>query len=428
MSILWFINIIIICYQKNTLYFQKKSKNIKAENAFTLTTLAKKASKKYGNDKVINCTIGSLYDENENFFINKTVKSVYSNIEPISIFSYANGITGSTDYKNAIKEFTFGNELKKIKSYIDVTSTIGGTGAIFLALKMYSNNNDTILLPNYMWEAYIDLTLNSSSKYETYNMFKDDKFDINDLKTKINNVLKKQDKVIVVINDPAHNPTGYSMTDKEWNELILFLKSIDKKKKVILLNEISYLDYDYRGYDNTRKHFAFFDNLPSNILILIATSISKVLTSYGLRCGSLIAISKDKNIIEDFSSTSNRICRSTWSNIPKGSMEMFVKIIKDKKIYNDFIKEKDSIIKILKKRSDIFIKEAKKLKLNILPYSSGFFITIPLKKKDIISVHSNLKKRNVFVLPLLNGIRIAICSVPTKKIPNLVKILKECVK
>ena len=397
------------------------------EDPFALVNEIKEREKKIGKEKVINATIGAIYDEKEEFFVYNTVKKNYLKIDKVDLFSYA-GISGSLEYRESVKKFVFGKELKNIKSNIAVTATSGGTGAIFMTFKLYSEKDDTILLPNYVWGACFQLAEASGSKCETYNLFKNDKFDLDDFKSKVNNILKKQDRIVILINDPCHNPTGYYLTDEEWESIISFLKTINSKKKIILLNDIAYFEYDYRGYDKSRKHFSKFSNLPENILVLIAFSISKMLTSYGLRTGALIAISKSKKIIDDFTSFSSYICRSTWSNISRGAMALFVKIFNDKTLYEEYTKEKDKMINLLKKRTDLFINTAKKEKLSFLPYKSGFFITIELKKSEVSKVTEKLKSKDVYIIPLPTGIRIAICSVPTKKIVNLVKILKSVIK
>ncbi|MDQ9829839.1 hypothetical protein RFX70_13590, partial [Acinetobacter baumannii] len=61
------------------------------------------------------------------------------------------------------------------------------------------------------------------------------------------------------------------------------------------------------------------------------------------------------------------------------------------------------------------------------PFRSGFFITIPLKE-NAAEIIADLKSKKVFVLPVLGGMRIALCSVPCNKIEKLPKILAESIK
>ena len=157
------------------MFLSNKFKNVKVskENTFLLLKQAKDLEKKYGKDKIVNATIGSIYDENENFFVLDIVKNIYSKLNQNDLFSYASSISGSNEYKDSVKNFVFGKEIKKLKSNISVTATAGGTGAIYTALKLYTNKNETILLPNYMWEAYQTLAIGAELKFDTYNLFVD---------------------------------------------------------------------------------------------------------------------------------------------------------------------------------------------------------------------------------------------------------------
>ncbi len=34
--------------------------------------------------------------------------------------------------------------------------------------------------------------------------------------------MEKQNRLVIVINDPCHNPTGYSLSEDEWKKVISF--------------------------------------------------------------------------------------------------------------------------------------------------------------------------------------------------------------
>ena len=78
---------------------------------------------------------------------------------------------------------------------------------------------------------------------------------------------------------------------------------------------------------------------------------------------------------------------------------------------------------MLKKRAEIFLAEAKKVGLNHCPFRSGFFITIPVTENKE-EIFKDLKSKKVFVLPIAGGIRVALCSVPCKKIKKLINCCK----
>lgn len=397
--------------------------------AFELLKQSKEAEEKYGKDKVITAIIGTLFDENNNFYVLKTVEENYKKLNGNEIFNYAPAISGTESFKTAVKNYVFGKQIANFNnSYIGITATPGGTGAIYNSFKMYTNIGETILLPNYRWEAYTQIAENDELNCDTYNLFKNNEFDTDNFREKVLNLAKKQGKVLVVINDPCHNPTGYSLTIEEWKEIVDILKNASQYGQITLLNDIAYLDYDNKGYGEAREYLNNFANLPENILVLIAFSMSKSFTSYGLRVGAQIAISSAENVIENFNNYSDYICRATWSNISRGGMELFVKIVNNKEELDKLNNERLNAVKLLEKRSKIFIEQADAENLHILPYKSGFFITIPLNNNIIDNVIENLKQKNVFVLPIDGGIRVAICSASSEKLKLLPKIIGESVK
>ena len=90
-----------------------------------------------------------------------------------------------------------------------------------------------------------------------------------------------------------------------------------------------------------------------------------------------------------------------------------------------YLKEKDYYIKLIKKRANIFIKEAKEVQLPIYPYHEGFFVTIKISEDIKNRYHKLLLDNDIFAVPVNKGIRIALCSLPIKKCSGLASKLKN---
>ena len=73
--------------------------------------------------------------------------------------------------------------------------------------------------------------------------------------------------------------------------------------------DVAYIDF-VRDDDASRKFFKKFGNLPSNILTIVAFSMSKGFTAYGMRMGAAIGISSDKDVAEEFYYSSNAFMQS----------------------------------------------------------------------------------------------------------------------
>ena len=187
---------------------------------------------------------------------------------------------------------------------------------------------------------------------------------------------------------------------------------------------MAYIDFDDRTFEEKREYLETFKNLPEKVLTIFTFSLSKSLTSYGMRVGAQIALSTSKNVIEEFYEANSYTCRSTWSNISRGGMAMFSQIMLDEEKTAKLEKEREFYRELIKERAEIFMKEAKECDLEILPYVSGFFLTIPTGEYTP-KVEKLLEENHIYTVVLKEGIRIAVCSVTKKKITGLAKRIKD---
>lgn len=391
------------------------------DEVFKIARKAKKAIHILGNDNVINASLGSLYDEDENFVALKSVFNNYRNLKDEEYAKYASSFLGNEEFINILESFIIENKLTKLHTNLIATS--GGTGAITLAISNLLDTNETIILPNIGWSNYSLIAKEFNLKIDYYQLFdNDNNFNLIDLKNKITNSLSIQNKALIVINSPANNPTGYSIKEEEWYELVRFINEECNNKEVIILNDIAYIDYSF-NLNNSRNYLKILDNLNENGLLIIAYSCSKAFTNYGLRLGASIVANKNKEIVHSISNAFNKTCRAYWSNVNNSAMINITNLLKYHK--QEYLKEKDYYINLLKKRASIIIKEAKDINLPIYNFNEGFFITLKIDNNLKDKYHNELLNNNIYSIKVNEGIRIAICSLPIKKCYGLAFKLNE---
>ena len=105
-------------------------------------------------------------------------------------------------------------------------------------------------------------------------------------------------------------------------------------------------------------------------------------------------------------------------------MRMMAMICADKQLYAQVEKERDGFYQLIKTRADLFVKEAAEANLAMLPYSAGYFLSVPSTSPD--AVCEKLNAENVFAVALGKGVRIAVCAVPTQKIKGMAGKIKGC--
>lgn len=398
------------------------------DNIFTVSRKAKEAIAKYGKENVVNATIGSLYNEDEKLAVYSVVEEVYRTLPPEDLYAYSTNVIGEDEYLSEVEKTLLGLDYKEAMKglYVSSVATPGGTGAISNTIKNYLNPGEKVLLPNWMWGTYRNIVIENEGLVETYELFNSEGgFNLKDFKEKISNIAKMQDNLIVVINEPSHNPTGFRMTYEEWKDVYDFVKEI-KDTNLIMIRDVAYFEYDDRTQEEKNKIRALLLGLPENILVVYAFSLSKSLSIYGMRVGAQIAVSSSSDVIQEFKDAIPFSCRVTWSNISKGGMKLFAKIMTNPELKERFLKEKDGYMKLLIDRANLFINEANHVGLKYLPYKSGFFVTLPVGQ-NVDKVMEDLESKNIFVIKFNDGIRIGLCSVPLYKIVGLAKRIKDSI-
>ena len=387
--------------------------------AFDINNKANAAIEKYGREAVINAALGTLLDDKGKII---ALPSVYDRLDEMDrshIASYA-PIEGEKDYRKIVIDTLFGPY--RPEGYISAIATPGGTGAIRSAIFSYLDEGDPLICHDYYWAPYRKICEEFGRDFKTFEFFTDDfAFNIDAYKEAIDEGLRGSDRIASLINSPGNNPTGYSLSDEEWDEVITFLKekAEDKDKKITLIVDVAYLEFAGDG-DQQRKFFEKFSNLPRNLFVVVTFSMSKSHTAYGLRSGAAVGISSRLEIIEEFEASLAHSARCNWSNGTHAAQNILIELEKaeNKKIYE---KELVDLRAMLKKRADVFVEAAKENKLTMIPYFGGFFTFIPTDRAfDIVK---DLEKENIFTIPSAKGIRIAICGVGEEKIPKLVQRL-----
>lgn len=395
------------------------------DKIFGANAAAAKAVAHYGRDKVVNATIGAFMDEQETLACIPTVGKVFKNFSINQIIPYA-PIAGLPDYLEAMIELTFGDN--KPEAYIDAVATAGGTGAIHHTIWNYSEFGDTVLTSDWYWGPYKILCQDALRTLDTYTLFDEkQKFNIEAFSAKVKQLLAKQNNLVVIINTPAHNPTGFSLSDSDWDNVLNLFKDCvkDTTKSIIPLIDIAYIDY--AGEKNSCRAFLKkLGNLPANILPILACSMSKGFTMYGQRTGAMIGISSSKEMITEFQSINQFTSRATWSNINYSAMKLMADIYQDKSLLSQTEQERSEYYALIRRRADIFMREAQEVNLHMLPYIAGFFITIPADNPE--AVCEKLHDDNIFAVPLAKGIRIAVCAIPSNKITGMAASIAKAIQ
>lgn len=374
--------------------------------------------RKQAGEKIVNATIGSLMNDDGTLAVLDTVANLLKQVPRDEWAAYA-PIPGTPGYLDAVIGDTFvGHDA--LKKSATAVATPGGTGALRHALMNYLEAGQKVLTPSFYWGPYQTLCDEHERGLETFNMFgADGLLDVTALDAKLEAQLKSQGRVLLFINDPCNNPTGYSMRASEWKQVVERLVAHSGKGPITLL-----VDMAYFLYGTAKDPRAFMNELTpllGKVGLLFAWSGSKSFTHYGLRIGALIACEADEKERAATQAALAYACRGTWSNCNRGGLWTVTKLLTDPTLKAQCDAEREKLKALLTARVDAFNALARPKGLNYPRYEGGFFVTV--FTDDAEGRAAKMKEHGVYVVPQKGAVRVALCSVSQGDVTKLVDSL-----
>ena len=393
------------------------------DKVFAACAKAQDAISKFGPDEVINATVGALYDDSGQLIVLRSVDKLMKELEPADYAAYA-PIAGTPEFRKAMLKAALGSY--EPKSYTCVVGTPGGTAAIRNAVANYSCPGDRILTHNWHWAPYKTVAAELYRGIEHFEMFDEEgRFNTADFDYKVRKLTRNQEHLVIILNTPANNPTGYSLTPDDWYAVKKTLDEVPLEKKIALVLDVAYIDFAGEP-DEVRKFLGVVDNLRSNILPVIAYSASKTFTLYGARCAAMICLAHSPEVAEEFGRVNSFSSRASWSNPPRAPQEVITRIYSDERLLAEVEAERAMARDMLLARGRAFEGEAAKCGLKTVPFSAGYFVTIPCDDPD--GVCDKLNEKNVFLIPFENGVRASVAASPEEKCRRLPALIKAAME
>ena len=391
----------------------------KEDKVFAASGKALDAVSKYGPAEVINATVGALYDDEGQLLVLRSVDKVIRELEPKDYAAYA-PIAGTPGFRKAILKAALGGF--EPKSYVCAVGTPGGTAAIRNAIANYSCPGDRILTHSWHWAPYKSIAAEMFRGIEHFEMFDEEgRFNTEDFDYKVKKLTRNQEHLVIILNTPANNPTGYALSMDDWYAVKKTLDEVPLEKKIALVLDVAYIDFAGEP-EEVRRFFSVVDNLRSNILPIIAYSASKTFTLYGGRCAAMICFAHSPEVAEEFEKVNSYSSRATWSNPPRAPQEVIERIYADESLLAEVEAERANAREMLLARGRAFEEEAAKCGLKTVPFSAGFFVTIPCADPD--GLCEKLSEKNVFLIPFDGGVRVSIAASSEEKCRRLPALIK----
>lgn len=392
------------------------------DKIFAVNAIAKANEAKLGKDHIVNGSIGVLLDDNGKLALLDAVAKASDQLQPEEIAPYA-PIAGVPEFREDVANYLFGAELDTIPT--ECIATSGATGALRVLLWNALEPGQSVLTHDYYWAPYKALARDSDLKLEVFpTANQEGHFNVIGAVEGLDQILSRQDRAVLIINTPCHNPTGIGLRTEDVSQLkeaLVKLASKHPEKPIYLVIDGAY--WEFGDAEANQKLLHAFRDLPENLVFAFAFSIAKSLTRYGMRVGALLLSSPNRNALKTLSDTVVSSIRATWSNTNRFGQVLFSKLYRDPNLWRELRKEQASFAALCNDRGRLFVKEAEAAGLPLMPYHSGFFATIPHHNPQAIA--DRLMKEHLYFVALAAGLRVAFCAIPSQKIPGLADKIAE---
>jgi aromatic-amino-acid transaminase len=377
--------------------------------------------RKARGESVVNATVGSLLHDDGKLAVLPTAARAVHEVAADDWAAYA-PIAGAPDFLSAVTADLFSSE-PSMKECAIASATPGGSGALRHAIANYLEPGHSLLTTSFFWGPYQTLADEADRKVATFSMFRGRgeaaTLDVDALDKALTARVIDQQRVLLFLNDPCQNPTGYSMRPEEWKQVVERLLAHAAESPVTLLVDMAY--FEYARSENPRAFLAELRPLLGKVGLLFAWSASKTYTHYGLRVGALVACIPDAKDRATTEAAFSYSARGTWSNCTRGGMKAVTRLLTDPALRSAVDKERAELKKLLNARVAAFNEHAPKHGLEYPRYEGGFFVTV--FADDAQERAARMKEKGVFVVPQKGALRVALCSVAEKDIPRLCEAL-----
>ena len=219
--------------------------------------------------------------------------------------------------------------------------------------------------------------------------------------------------MLLVLNTPGQNPTGYTLSEDDWSAIAEAVESVPADVPVTVLLDLAYVRY----VPEPEAWWDAVDRFLARGTVLLAWTASKTFTLYGARVGALVALHPSRPVLQQIDQALNLSCRGTWTACNHQGQLGVLRLLDDEKLRRASDAERRELVDLLGARWDAFASSIAGLGLETPPFHGGFFTCV--LTEDAEGLATRLQERDVFTVPVSGAIRIALCATPADRMEEL---------
>lgn len=371
--------------------------------------------------KSINATIGTALEDTGAPMALGTLASQTS-LPPRQVFSYAPS-SGRPEIRKVWKEMQLKkNPTLEGKSISNPVVTSALTHGLSMCGYLFADPGNQIIIPEYYWENYdLVFCIGYGTSFATYPMFDEQGFNVQGLRDLVTEGAPR--KRIVLLNFP-NNPTGYTCTESEAQEIVAALvDSAQKGNDIVVLIDDAYFGLVYEDGVLKESLFAQLADAHDRILAVKLDGPTKEDYVWGFRVGFMTFGTK-KSSPEMYSALESKLSgaiRGTISNASNIGQSLLTSAYSA----DEYDEQKHQKYEILKRRyhkiRELLSNHPEYAEVfEAIPCNSGYFMCIKILSGDAEPVRQRLLEAyDAGVIAFGDLMRIAFSSTPFENLDQL---------
>jgi aspartate/tyrosine/aromatic aminotransferase len=373
--------------------------------------------RKAAGESVLNATVGALLDDSGQLVVLDSVMDLWRELTALEVAPYA-PIAGDPAFLTALAR----RHWPALTSAGSACATPGGSGAISLSMRNFLEAGQQVLTTAPFWGPYATMAAENGLGLATVPWpAAGQPLDATAWDEMLRSLLKAQGRVLLLLNDPCHNPSGRSLSASDRQVLAGLLREASTLGPITLLLDFAYLDY-------TREPASVSAGLNDyaalgaggRVLVGASMSLSKSMTLYGARCGAIAFPWCDDPALQ---AALTQSCRGTWSNCAKAPQALLLRLTKDGKAQARLAAEHRHWSEILTARASALDAALITEGMEALHWTGGFFVCVPVVDPEAVCVQ--MKQQGVYTVPLPEGLRVGLCGMRAAEAPRLAQTLRR---
>ena len=324
--------------------------------------------------------VGVYKDASGHTPIMKVIKSAEKALwEQETTKSYTS-LVGDSAFNTAIQKLVLG-DLASFDGRLASAATAGGTGAVRAAFELVhlASPDATIWVSNPSWSNHSSMLDYLDIPNQHYRFF-DPSTGTVDMDGMMADLGHAKAGDVVLLHGCCHNPTGLSLSPKQWDDIIVLMKA---------QNLVPMVDIAYQGFGDGLDEDAYgvrriASSLPE---VLIASSCSKNFGIYRERTGCVIVLSPDQkqtNLVQSKLSLVNRV---NYSFPPDHGARLVTMVLNDPELREQWQNElgqiRQNIQSLRRMLSDELQRQTNSDRFKFIAEHRGMFSMLGLSQEQV---------------------------------------------